>query len=200
MINKNTILALIFVAGLALGAGGFYSFRMQKTLSPAMAAQDAMSFINNSLKQDNVTASLASVVEESGIYKLHLTIEGKEYDSFISKDGKYLFSTAFNLIAEKEKAATASLETLAKCLTEKGAKFYGASWCQYCKNQKKMFGEAVQYLPYVECSTEDGKGQLSVCKDNNITSYPTWVFADGSRESGEVPLQKLAEKTRCQLP
>ena len=196
-INKKITLALIFIAGLALGAGGFYSFQAQDSLSPEKASEAAMGFINKSLEQDNVTASLVSVAEESGIYKLHLTIESNEYDSFMSKDGKYLFSTAFDLNAEKVKAAAVSLETLAKCLTENGAKFYGASWCSHCKNQKEMFGEAVQYLPYVECSAKDSKEQLSVCKDNNITSYPTWVFADGSRESGEVSFQKLSEKTGC---
>ncbi|MBI2041952.1 MAG: hypothetical protein HYT20_02960 [Candidatus Nealsonbacteria bacterium] len=96
-INKKIILALIFAAGLALGAGGFYSFQTQNSLSPEKAGQAAMDFINKSLEQDNVTASLVSVAEESGIYKLHLTIESNEYDSFVSKDGKYLFSTAFNL-------------------------------------------------------------------------------------------------------
>jgi len=127
-INKKITLALIFIAGLALGAGGFYSFQAQDSLSPEKASEAAMGFINKSLEQDNVTASLVSVAEESGISKLHLTIESNEYDSFMSKDGKYLFSTAFDLNAEKVKAAAVSLETLAKCLTENGAKFYGAFW------------------------------------------------------------------------
>ncbi len=199
MTNKNTILALVFVAGLALGAGGFYLYQPQNGLSSEKAGEAAMVFINNALKQDNVTASLAGITEESGVFKINLKIEEKDYNSFITKDGKYLFSTAFDLEQEKLKETAASLENLAKCLTDKGAKFYGASWCSHCNNQKEMFGEAVQYLPYIECSAEDSKDQLSVCKDNNITSYPTWVFADDSRESGEMPLEKLAEKTGCQL-
>lgn len=60
-----------------------------------------MDFINKAIAEQNVTASLMSVAEESGVYKLHLKIADKEYDSFISKDGKYLFSTAFNLEEEK---------------------------------------------------------------------------------------------------
>ena len=199
MTNKNTTLALVFVAGLALGAGGFYLYQPQNGLSPEKAGEVAMVFINNALKQDNVTASLADITEESGVFKINLKIEEKDYNSFITKDGKYLFSTAFDLEQEKIKETAASLENLAKCLTDKGAKFYGASWCSHCNNQKEMFGEAVQYLPYIECSAKDSKEQLSVCKDNNITSYPTWIFVDDSRESGEVSLQKLAEKTSCQF-
>jgi hypothetical protein len=89
---------------------------------------------------------------------------------------------------------------LAQCIKASGAEFFGTFWCPHCNNQKKMFGKAAGELPYIECSTEDGHGQLPVCKDNNIEVYPTWVFADGTRQSGEVSLRKLADKTGCTLP
>lgn len=92
------------------------------------------------------------------------------------------------------------LDVFAKCLSEKGLKFYGAFWCNYCRNQKAMFGSSQKYLPYIECSTPDGKGQLQTCSQAGINSYPTWEFADGSRQKGEVPLKTLAEKTSCPLP
>ncbi len=92
------------------------------------------------------------------------------------------------------------LEDFAACLKDEGAIFYGTFWCPHCQNQKKMFGSAAKLLPYVECSTPDGKGQLPVCAEAGIEGYPTWVFADGSRLSGEVPLSTLAEKTGCVLP
>jgi len=88
----------------------------------------------------------------------------------------------------------------ANCLKEKGAVFYGAFWCPHCQNQKKMFGKSAKLLSYIECSTADGRGQLAVCRDKKIEGYPTWEFADGSREVGEVSLEKLAEKTGCSLP
>jgi hypothetical protein len=91
-------------------------------------------------------------------------------------------------------------DTFAQCVKENGAVFYGAFWCPHCQNQKKMFGNSAQYLPYVECSTPDGNGQLATCTDKNIESYPTWEFSDGTRETGEVSFSKLAEKTSCQLP
>lgn len=91
------------------------------------------------------------------------------------------------------------LDTFAQCLEERGAVFYGTFWCPHCQNQKAMFGRSAKHLPYVECSTADGRGQLPVCRDKNIESYPTWEFADGSRETGEVTLKRLAEKTGCEL-
>lgn len=94
----------------------------------------------------------------------------------------------------------APLDGFASCLKDKGATFYGAFWCPHCQNQKKLFGKSAGKLPYVECSASNGKGQLPVCTDKKIEGYPTWEFADGSRESGELSLERLAEKTGCALP
>jgi thiol-disulfide isomerase/thioredoxin len=91
-------------------------------------------------------------------------------------------------------------DELAVCLKDKGAVFYGAFWCTHCQSQKKLFESSAKLLPYVECSTADGQGQLQVCKDKKIEGYPTWIFADGSTLNGEVPLSTLAEKTSCALP
>lgn len=92
------------------------------------------------------------------------------------------------------------LDEFASCLGEKGAKFYGAFWCPHCGNQKKLFGRSERLLPYIECSTPDGNSQTLVCKDAGIEGYPTWEFADEVRESGELSLERLAEKTGCELP
>lgn len=102
--------------------------------------------------------------------------------------------------AAVESGKPSRLDDFAKCLKDKGATFYGAFWCPHCQNQKKLFGKSEMYLNYVECSTPDGKSQLKICIDKKVESYPTWEFADGSRETGELALEKLAEKTQCSLP
>lgn len=91
-------------------------------------------------------------------------------------------------------------DELAACLTEKGVKFYGAFWCPHCQEQKRMFGNSASKLPYVECSTPDGKSQTQICSDLEIKSYPTWIFADESRLTGAIPLLDLASKAGCELP
>ncbi len=92
------------------------------------------------------------------------------------------------------------LSALATCLTERGAKFYGSFACSHCQAQKRDFGDASKNLPYVECTTPDGRGQTQACSDANITAYPTWVFADGKRTEGRVALSSLAEATGCPAP
>lgn len=88
----------------------------------------------------------------------------------------------------------------AECLKNEGAKFYGTFWCSHCQDQKDLFGSAKDSIPYIECSTADGRGQLQVCAEANIQGYPTWVFADGSEQAGTMTLEALAEKTGCELP
>jgi thiol-disulfide isomerase/thioredoxin len=103
-------------------------------------------------------------------------------------------------------SAPRPLDTFATCLKDRGVTFYGAFWCPHCQNQKKLFGRSAKLLPYVECSTADGKGQLPVCKDQNITSYPTWDFpplagaTSTYRYPGEMELSELAERSGCAPP
>jgi glutaredoxin len=92
------------------------------------------------------------------------------------------------------------LDAFAACLSEKKATFYGAFWCPHCQAQKKLFGRSASELPYVECSLPSGSGQTQVCIDAEVKSYPTWVFSDGERLTGEQSLKTLSEKTGCELP
>lgn len=87
-----------------------------------------------------------------------------------------------------------------QCVADSGATFFGAFWCPHCNAQKALFGDAEKLLPYIECSTPDRQGQLAICKDAGVTSYPTWEFKDKTRHTGEIPLAQLAEKTGCALP
>lgn len=100
----------------------------------------------------------------------------------------------------KSASQPGKLNQFADCLKENGAAFYGTFWCPHCQNQKALFGKSAKRLPYIECSTPDGRGQTAVCKNKKIDSYPTWEFKDGSRLNGEIPLKELALKTGCQLP
>lgn len=96
-------------------------------------------------------------------------------------------------------AGPGQYDAFATCLKDKGATFYGAFWCSHCQAQKKLFGVSQKLLPYVECSLPSGQGQTQACIDKKIEGYPTWEFNDGSRLSGEIPLQQLSDKTSCLL-
>jgi glutaredoxin len=90
-------------------------------------------------------------------------------------------------------------DEFAQCLGTAGAKFYGAYWCPHCADQKALFEKSAK-LPYVECSTPDGKSQTPVCIEEKIEGYPTWKFANGEVVGRVMQLEELAEKTSCTLP
>jgi len=90
-------------------------------------------------------------------------------------------------------------DEFAQCLADEGVVFYGAFWCSVCNAQKKVFGSSAKLLPYKECSTPDSKSQLADCREKNIKGYPTWEFVDGSRMTGKLSLEQLAEKTSCKI-
>ena len=91
-------------------------------------------------------------------------------------------------------------EKLAKCLTAKGVVEYGAFWCPTCAKQKKLFGEAYQYINYIECDPRDDAGQPDLCLEKEVEKYPDWEFPDGTRLVGLVELETLATTAGCEVP
>ena len=80
--------------------------------------------------------------------------------------------------ADQTVAVPGKYDSFATCLKDKGAVFYGAFWCPHCNNEKALFGSSKDLVPYVECSTPDGKGQTQICADEKVESYPTWMFSN----------------------
>lgn|SRR3989344_6680332 len=92
-------------------------------------------------------------------------------------------------------ADSPELDAFAQCVAEKGAVMYGADWCPHCQNEKKAFGDAFRFIPYVECPDEP-----STCIARGINGYPTWIFSDGRRFEGEQGLERLSRISGCELP
>ncbi|MGF1568589.1 MAG: glutaredoxin family protein [Nodosilinea sp.] len=80
---------------------------------------------------------------------------------------------------------------LARQLAASGSVMYGAYWCPHCADQKAMFGEAVDLLPYVECAVDGDNAQPQLCAEKGIRGYPTWEI-NGQLYPGVQPLDELA--------
>lgn len=90
-------------------------------------------------------------------------------------------------------------DELAMCIKKQGVVFYGAFWCPHCQRTKALFGASAKLLPYVECSTPDGRGQTQICLDKKVNSYPTWVRPDGAVLGGEQTIETWASFSGCTL-
>ncbi len=216
--NLKVILILVAILGVVWFVGQEKireCFLQEEGLSSQAVANLAVDYINQNMLAGGVTASLLDVVEESGLYKIHIQIEDEEYDSYVSKDGRFLFpqnwidlkeESAEEEMVEKEMVeeetnqySEEELVNLANCLTEKGFKFYGAFWCSYCNQEKEIFGSAAQYLPYIECSDEETQEMTPVCVEAGIEGFPTWGLPDGTKSSGFKSLEELAKLSGCSL-
>ncbi len=98
--------------------------------------------------------------------------------------------------------ALSQYDNFAKCLAEKNITMYGAEWCVHCQNQKKLFGNSFQYVPYIECPEN-----TKLCIDKGVEGYPTWIFPstnsgqapEGKKFEGEQTLEKLSQESGCAL-
>jgi len=104
--NKDIKDKLIFLVpiGLILIAVGFFYFGQdavsKNNLSADETADKAINYLNNNILPAGVTASLIDISEEGDVYKIRIEVEGVEYQSYVSKDGKYLFPDAYALDPE----------------------------------------------------------------------------------------------------
>lgn len=85
--------------------------------------------------------------------------------------------------------------TYSSLRTRTEAKFYGASWCSHCQDQKRLFGNAASRLPFIECKPGGPSGPMTrTCVDNRIEHFPTWII-NGQRLEGVVTLSELANRS-----
>lgn len=211
--NKNLIPIAIVIAGfLVAGAVLFVSQKGDMPsgiISAERAGEKTINFINDNLLPEGMTASLVSIIDESGVYKIKLEIDGQEFPSYVTKDGKILFPdegiSLDEIIPTFQEPSGAvdpsgkeypqeTLEVLAKCLNERGVKFYGTPGCPYCLMQIEIFGQAGEYLPYVNCAEK-----MDECEEANVGGVPDWRFPDGSQELGMLPVEELARLSGCEL-
>ena len=98
--------------------------------------------------------------------------------------------------AEPSGPEDATTRALAEHLADQGVLFYGASWCEHCQQQKRLFGPSASRLPYIECSPAGRNApQSASCSRAGVRSYPTWII-NGRAIVGQVlSLAQLADAT-----
>jgi hypothetical protein len=59
--------------------------------------EKAIKYINETFFQGEASIELLGISQESGVHKLKIKIDGKEYDTYVSEDGKYLFPEGLDM-------------------------------------------------------------------------------------------------------
>ena len=153
--NKTLIPLAIIVAILVIaGAFVFLNKKAGKTMGeelPAdLVAEETINYINENFLSPEMPASLISVSDVGGVYKIRLKVEEMEFDSYVTKDGKFLFPEGHDMTEDLDTQALPETEmpSLDKeelnefvgCLEKANFVIYGANWCGYTKELVAMLG------------------------------------------------------------
>ncbi len=163
--NKNTILVAIAIIGIVITGGLIFAksntgFSLPNIfgMSDQQVGQKAVDYINNN-QLSSTPATLVSVSEESGLVKVKIKIGDSEFDSYATKDGKFLFPQAFNMNPPKDDAssatdatanATMTPEEAAAAITKTDAPIleaYVVARCPFGLQMQRMIAGAVQSVP-----------------------------------------------------
>jgi len=212
--NNKTIPIIIIAAGLLIAGVIVYTNYTKspteeetveeqgEVISLEEAGERVISFIDENILQGETPISLIETLEEDGLYVVRFRVEEEEVEWRITKNGELIFPQVIDLTeieAETEPGQSSSSENFAKCLTEKGMKFYGVPGCGWCAKQKELFAEAIQYLSYVECVDEGSDELIAECQEAGITGFPTWKIPNGELVSGFKTLEELSELSGCSI-
>ncbi len=147
-LTKNLIPISIVVVGLLI-AGAFVYMnwgKIEKAISGSSSSQQiaekAIKYINENFPSVGGAASLISVSEEGSVYKIHLKVGDSEYDSYVSRDGKFLFPDGYSLEAtttaqEAQNSSSTSVEVPKS--DNPDVKLFVMSYCPYGLQAQKMY-------------------------------------------------------------
>lgn len=113
----------------------------------------------------------------------------------------FVSSSAMNtdgLFGEGEDAAP-NLVEFARALQQAGVRFFGADWCPVCTEQKNLFDDGAQFLPYIEMTNPDRTRNATAIAEG-VTQYPTWEFGSGDRATGLLSLQEISTRSGVAIP
>jgi hypothetical protein len=108
----------------------------------------AMEYINEIVREQGQSASLISWSEEGGLYKIDFKIGDNQYQSFVTKDGKYLFPYALDL-TKKTEQKTEEKETQTTQVEKRerpDVKLFVMSYCPFGLQMEKALLPVWQLL------------------------------------------------------
>ena len=104
-IKSKTIVIAVLVLVIAGGFSIFWQTKQGKIDLPTLSigsradklGAEAIDFINKNLLSPGTTATLVSIASEGSVYKIKIKVGGEEPDVYVSKDGRFLFTAAFEM-------------------------------------------------------------------------------------------------------
>lgn len=101
---KITVVVLFALLIISIFSGGFKDF-FKASVGSQKVAEEAVEFINTNLLQGD-RAMLKGVAELNSLYIIELEVGGQEFESYVTKDGKFLFPSGIDMTEKIETVTT----------------------------------------------------------------------------------------------
>ena len=193
---KKILVPVVVVIVLLGVAGALYYFDQgnKNKLSSEKAGTKVIDFINKNLLNGQATATLQTITEESGVYKILFKVETQEYTFYLSKDGKLLF-TAGGPMPETTQANGNDANTAAQTNIPKQdasqALLFVMSFCPYGNQADEAM------LPVANLLKDKADIQVHyVIYSNYSTGYPNYCLDKENKYCSMHGIQELNQDVR----
>ena len=180
------IFIAVFFAGVSIAGTYFYinktKIPKETLLSSQEAAQKAINYINQNMLQEGLTAILTNAAEENGVYKIHFKIGEKEYDSYVTKDGKLLFIEGIDLETTPVVQTIGDFSISKNEVCKENEKpiiyFFGSKSCPHCAWEHPIIEKvAKSFEGYISFHNNmDANADTDIFGKYSTGGIPTLVF------------------------
>ena len=193
---KTLIPIAIIIAGLLIAGVLVYTnsskspeelLQEGEVLSLQQVAENVINYVNQNILRGEVTDSLVSSMEENGLYKIILNIQGQEIETYASRNGKFFFPEGINITeAEPVVAETGytignfsvSNDEICKENEKPIVYFFGSKSCPYCTWEHPImekvaakFGDNIAFHNNMDIDAD-----MNVFSKYSTGGIPTLVF------------------------
>jgi len=197
--KKFIIPAAVFVTAVLVAGVFFYLNQSQiKLLSAKTVGDMVMNYIKANVSGGE-TASLISIVQDGDIYKMKLNINGQEYESFASRDGKLLFPSGYSLAPATSTSGNSVTTEIVKS-DKPDVKLFVMSYCPYGLQMEKgilpvaeLLGSKINFqLKFVDYAMHGDKEI-----DENLRQYCIQKNAPGKLSAYLECFTKQGDANAC---
>jgi hypothetical protein len=185
-IPKNVLIPAIgLILFAAVAAGAYFNvFKIPEKYLPAKnlgadaAAKKAIDFVNKNLLSQGMTASYKDVKDENGLYTFKLTVQGQDYDAYVTKNGKLFFAQGIPqaIPLDQSLESTNARQANITKSDKPDVKLFVMSYCPFGLQAEKMYlpvydllKDKVNFGIYFVNYAMHGKKEI----DENLRQYCT---------------------------
>ncbi|MCU0653194.1 MAG: hypothetical protein MUD10_02955 [Candidatus Pacebacteria bacterium] len=179
-------------------------------VAPAEAVKKAVDYVNKSMLSEGTAATSKDIVEANGLYKFSLVVEGKDYNAYVTRDGKLMFADGIPQAIDLDKPTSGNSENNSAEIPKTAkpdVQVFVMSYCPYGLQAEKMYLPVydalknkatmgiyfVNYAMHGKKEIDENLRQYCIQKEQAV-KYPVYLkcFVSGTTDS-----EGIGEYAKC---